>query len=432
MYQSPRTLSTQTRPRSGQRPDLAGRDGVQTVVGPRSVGAASPLPGPADGAAACSTTATCAGRRVEVVDDLPVRGVEARHLDLLADDEARRPLEHRDEHGARRQPGAEAHGQADRLPQQVDLGVLEGVVALRHAEVAAAGRAPVEDADQQDAHGADRDEQRDELVLVDLALLQPLVGHVGHEGRRHRDEQHLPRRVDVEPGRADHVARERPEQRVDVLLRPVGDERARDRAARPGQAEVVEGHADARVGHVHADEQRLRGEEEAAREDHERQAADDHHEADRRQAEVVGPVLAGARVRPVHAHAGADRPHHHQRDGPREHVDEARAEEVVVALVGQRPRRAPGQPAQQRGDDGADGRGHEVRRRLDPLRQRDADQHVDDAREAGQEEDEDLLVVQSPAATAGSVVCASEPWSEPPSHQSFTDCQYGSGTSKAT
>jgi hypothetical protein len=38
----------------------------------------------------------------------------------------------------------------------------------------------------------------------------------------------------------------------------------------------------------------------------------------------------------------------------------------------------------------------------------------------------------SPGATAGSVVCASEPLSPPPSHQSLTDCQYGSGTSKAT
>ena len=233
------------------------------------------------------------------------------------------------------------------------------------------------------------------------------------------------------PGRADDVARERAEQRVDVLLRPVGDERAGDRAARPGEAEVVEGHADARVGHVHADEQRLGREEEAAREDHERQAADDHHEADRRQAEVVGAVLAGARVRPVHAHPRADRPHHHERDRPGEHVDEARAEEVVVALVGQRPRRAPRQPAQQRRDDGADGRGHEVRRRLDPLRQRDADQHVDDAREAGQEEDEDLLVVE-PRRDRRVGGLRQRARSEPPSHQSFTDCQYGSGMSKAT
>ena len=37
-----------------------------------------------------------------------------------------------------------------------------------------------------------------------------------------------------------------------------------------------------------------------------------------------------------------------------------------------------------------------------------------------------------PGATAGSVSCASAPDSDPPSHQSSIDCQYGFSTPKAT
>ena len=81
----------------------------------------------------------------EITDEIPVTGIDARDLLLLREPKPGCALEYEGEHPRSDNSGPDDHDQAEELPEDVDLGVLEGVVAFGQAEVSTLVRAPADE-----------------------------------------------------------------------------------------------------------------------------------------------------------------------------------------------------------------------------------------------------------------------------------------------